>query len=82
MPNIARRVATPNYGLKISNLPNKVKTKQMGALLVAIYVLSTKIYFFSKLEKNSWVMSQNTKPKYERDHQILLFLAYNSVKNQ
>ena len=46
MPNIARRVATPNFGPKISNSPYKVKTEQMGALLVATDVLSTRIYFF------------------------------------
>ena len=51
MPNIACRVATPNSGPKIPNLPNKVKTKQMGALLVAIDVLSTRISFFLKLDK-------------------------------
>ena len=31
---------------KILNLPNKVKTKQMGALPVATDVLSTRISFF------------------------------------
>ena len=36
---------------KILNLPNKVKTKQMGALLVATDVLSTRISFFLKLDK-------------------------------
>ena len=41
MPNGARRVAGPNSGHKISNLPNKVTTKQLGALLVATDVLST-----------------------------------------
>ena len=46
VPNIARRAATPNFGRKISNLPFKVKTKQMGALLVATDVLSTRISFF------------------------------------
>ena len=51
MPNIARRVATPNFGPKISNSPYKVKTKQMGALLVATDVLSTRISFFLKLTK-------------------------------
>ena len=51
MPNIARRVAMLSYGPKISNLPNKVKTNQMGALLVAIDVLSTKRYFLSKLDR-------------------------------
>ena len=39
----------PNIGQKISNLPNKVKTKQMVALLVANDVLSTR--FFFKLDK-------------------------------
>ena len=51
MPNIKCRVATPNSGRKISNLPNKVETKQMGASLVAIDVLSTRISFFLKLDK-------------------------------
>ena len=32
----AKYYATPNAGRKIPNLPNKVKTKQMGVLLVAI----------------------------------------------
>ena len=54
MPNIVCRVATPNSGPKISNLPNKakVKTKQMSALLVDMNVLSTRISFFLKLDKN------------------------------
>ena len=39
--NSACLVATPNSGRKISNLPNKVKTKLMGALLVAINFRST-----------------------------------------
>ena len=41
----------PNYGPKISNLPNKVKTMLMGSLLVTIDVLSTRMYFFLKLDK-------------------------------
>ena len=51
MPKIARRAATPNFGPKISNSPNNVKIKQMGALLVATDVLSTRIPFFFKLDK-------------------------------
>ena len=39
----------PNIGQKISNLPNKITTKQMVALLVANDVLSTR--FFLKLDK-------------------------------
>ena len=57
-----RGVRTPNaeyctqgghtqFWLKILSLPNKVKTKQMGALLVASYVLNTRISFFLKLDK-------------------------------
>ena len=37
--------------LKKINLPSKVKTKQMSALLVAIDVLSTRISFFLKLDQ-------------------------------
>ena len=51
MPNPVRRVATPNFGQKISNFSNKVKTKHMGALLVATGLLSTRISFFLKLDK-------------------------------
>ena len=70
VPNIVHRVATPNFGPKISNSPYKVKTKQMGALLVATDVLSTRISFFSNWTKNDWVMSQNAMPIYGRDRQI------------
>ena len=49
--NNARRVATPNAARKISNLSSKVKTKQMGALLVATDVLSTRIFSFMKVNK-------------------------------
>ena len=41
MLNGARRVAGPNSGQKMSNLSNKITTKQLGALLVATDVLST-----------------------------------------
>ena len=47
VPNSARWVATPNSGRKISILSNKVKTKQMGVLLVATDVLSRNISFLS-----------------------------------
>ena len=47
MPYSVYWVATPNAGPKILNLPNMVKTKQMGTLLVAIDVLSARIYLFS-----------------------------------
>ena len=40
-----------NSGRKIPNLPNKIKTKQMGSLLAATDVLSTRITFFLNLDK-------------------------------
>ena len=39
------------FWLKKIDLLNKVKTKQMSALLVAIDVLSTRISFFLKLDQ-------------------------------
>ena len=59
-----------NSGQKISNLPNKIITKQMGALLVAIDALSTRKSFFLKLDINGLVMCQNATPKYGRDRHI------------
>ena len=46
MPNIGRVAATPIFGPKIPNLANKVKTMQMGALLVATGLLFIRISFF------------------------------------
>ena len=67
--NYARRVTTPNSGPEISNLPNRVKTKKMSALLVVIDVLSRWIPFFLKL------LSYEPKamPKYGRYRQISIF---------
>ena len=48
MLNPVRRVATPNFGQKMSNFANKVKIKQMGALLVAT---GARISFFFELDK-------------------------------
>ena len=69
MPNIARRVAMP----KISNLPNKVKTIQMGALLVTIDVLSTRMYFFRNRQKMAEIWAKTLCPNMGggRDRQIL-----------
>ena len=52
MSNIACRVATPYSGPKILNLLNMAKTKQMGALLVAIEVLNSSIFLFLKIGKD------------------------------
>ena len=51
MLNSVRRVATPNSSRKISNFPNKVKTKKMGAQLVATGVLSKRVFFFEIAQK-------------------------------
>ena len=51
LPNSVRRVAMPNSAQRISNLTNKVKTKQIGTLLLSIDVLSARISFFLKLDK-------------------------------
>ena len=51
VPNIGRVAATPIFGPKISNSANKVKTKHVGALLVATGLLCTRISFFLKLDK-------------------------------
>ena len=51
MPNIGRVAAAPIFGPKIPNLANKVKTKQIGALLVATGLQFIRISFFLKLAK-------------------------------
>ena len=61
----------PILALKYQICQTRSKTKQLSNLLVAIDVLSTRISFFFKLDKNGWVMSLNTMPKYGRDRQIL-----------
>ena len=52
LPNGAHWVATNNIWPKISNLSNKVKTKQLGSLLVATGFLRTRVFFFLKLDKD------------------------------
>ena len=63
VPNIGRVAATPIFGPKISNPANKVKTKHMGALLVATGLLCTRISFFFEIgQKMAELWTKNVCP--------------------